>query len=35
MALGVKGHNMSLTEIGFTFYGVEFKFNPLFPCWAG
>jgi uncharacterized membrane protein YfcA len=26
---------MSLTNIGFTFYGVEFKFNPLYPVLGG
>lgn len=34
-ALGVKVTSMSLTNVGFTFYGVEFKFNPLYPLIGG
>lgn len=34
-SLGVKVIKMSLTEITFTFYGVEFKFNPLIPLLGG
>ena len=34
-ALGVKVTKMSLTQICFTFYGVEFKFNPLIPLFGG
>ncbi|HBG21331.1 MAG: hypothetical protein A2X81_16265 [Desulfobacterales bacterium GWB2_56_26] len=33
--LGVKVTSMSLTNISFTFYGVEFKFNPLYPLLGG
>lgn len=34
-ALGVKVTQMSLTNISFTFYGVDFKFNPLIPLVGG
>jgi len=34
-ALGVKVTKMGLTQICFTFYGVEFKFNPLIPLFGG
>jgi uncharacterized membrane protein YfcA len=34
-ALGVKVTKMSVTQICFTFYGVEFKFNPLIPLIGG
>ncbi len=34
-SLGVKVVKMSLTQIAFTFYGVEFKFNPLIPFFGG
>ncbi len=34
-SLGVKVVRMSLTQIAFTFYGVEFKFNPLIPFFGG
>jgi uncharacterized membrane protein YfcA len=34
-ALGVKVTKMSVTEIVFTFYGVEFRFNPLIPLIGG
>ncbi|MBU1566609.1 MAG: sulfite exporter TauE/SafE family protein [Proteobacteria bacterium] len=34
-ALGVKVTKISLTQILFTFYGVEFKFNPLIPLFGG
>ena len=34
-ALGVKVTKFSLTEVVFTFYGVEFKFNPLIPFVGG
>jgi uncharacterized membrane protein YfcA len=34
-ALGVKVVKMSVTEIVFTFYGVEFRFNPLIPLIGG
>jgi uncharacterized membrane protein YfcA len=34
-ALGVKVTKFSFTEITFTFYGVEFKFNPLIPLIGG
>jgi len=34
-SLGVKVTKFSLTEISFTFYGVEFKFNPLIPLVGG
>ena len=34
-SLGVKVTKFSLTEIKFTFYGVEFKFNPLIPLLGG
>ncbi len=34
-SLGVKVIKMSVTEITFTFYGVEFKFNPLIPLLGG
>ena len=34
-ALGVKVTKISLTRIDFTFYGVEFKFNPLIPLIGG
>jgi len=34
-SLGVKVTKFSLTEITFTFYGVEFKFNPLIPLVGG
>jgi hypothetical protein len=34
-SLGVKVTGMSLTQITFTFYGVEFKFNPLIPLFGG
>ncbi|BDD89320.1 UPF0721 transmembrane protein [Desulfofustis limnaeus] len=34
-SLGVKVTKMSLTQIMFTFYGVEFKFNPLIPFFGG
>ncbi len=34
-ALGVKVTKMSFTQICFTFYGVEFKFNPLIPLLGG
>ena len=33
--LGVKVIKMSLTQVDFTFYGVEFKFNPLYPLLGG
>jgi uncharacterized protein len=33
--LGVKVTRFALTEIRFTFYGVEFKFNPLIPLIGG
>jgi uncharacterized membrane protein YfcA len=33
-ALGVKTTSFSLTRISFTFYGVEFSFNPIIPCSA-
>jgi len=34
-ALGVKVVKFSVTEVVFTFYGVEFKFNPLIPLLGG
>ncbi|MGW8194795.1 MAG: sulfite exporter TauE/SafE family protein [Desulforhopalus sp.] len=34
-ALGVKVVKVSATEVVFTFYGVEFKFNPLVPLLGG
>ncbi|EKD34729.1 MAG: hypothetical protein ACD_75C02215G0001 [uncultured bacterium] len=34
-SLGVKVTNLALTRIDFTFYGVEFKFNPLIPLVGG
>ncbi len=34
-ALGVKVTKFSITEVVFTFYGVEFKFNPLIPFLGG
>ncbi len=34
-SLGVKVTQMGLTKIVFTFYGVEFKFNPLIPFFGG
>jgi uncharacterized protein len=34
-ALGVKITKFSVTEVLFTFYGVEFKFNPLIPLAGG
>lgn len=34
-SMGVKVTGMSLTQIRFTFYGVEFKFNPLIPVVGG
>ncbi|MFH2065388.1 MAG: sulfite exporter TauE/SafE family protein [Pseudomonadota bacterium] len=34
-ALGVKITKMSITQITFTFYGVEFRFNPLIPLVGG
>ncbi len=34
-SLGVKVTKFSLTQITFTFYGVEFKFNPLIPLLGG
>lgn len=34
-SLGVKVTKFSLTEVTFTFYGVEFKFNPLIPLIGG
>jgi len=34
-SLGVKVTSFSLTQICFTFYGVEFKFNPLIPLLGG
>lgn len=34
-SLGVKVTKMSFTQICFTFYGVEFKFNPLIPLFGG
>lgn len=34
-SLGVKVIKMSVTEITFAFYGVEFKFNPLIPLLGG
>lgn len=34
-SMGVKVTKMSLTQITFTFYGVEFKFNPLIPLLGG
>ncbi len=34
-ALGVKVTKFSVTEVIFTFYGVEFKFNPLIPFLGG
>lgn len=34
-ALGVKVTKFSLTEVLFTFYGVEFRFNPLIPLIGG
>lgn len=33
--LGVKMTNFSFGRIAFTFYGVEFSFNPLFPIFGG
>ena len=33
--LGVKVLKMSITQVDFTFYGVEFKFNPLYPLLGG
>ena len=33
--MGVKVQKFSLTEARFTFYGVEFKFNPLLPFFGG
>jgi uncharacterized protein len=33
--LGVKMTKFSLGKIAFTFYGVEFSFNPLFPVFGG
>lgn len=33
--LGVKVKNFNLSKIAFTFYGVEFSFNPLFPIIGG
>ncbi|WP_031387436.1 sulfite exporter TauE/SafE family protein [Desulfonatronum thiodismutans] len=33
--LGVKMTKFSLGKIAFTFYGVEFSFNPLFPIFGG
>jgi len=35
VALGVKVVKFSATEVVFTFYGVEFKFNPLIPLLGG
>jgi hypothetical protein len=35
VSLGVKVTKFSLTQITFTFYGVEFKFNPLIPLLGG
>jgi hypothetical protein len=34
-SLGVKVTKFSFTEVTFTFYGVEFKFNPLIPLLGG
>ena len=34
-SLGVKVVSFSATEVKFTFYGVEFKFNPLIPLLGG
>jgi uncharacterized membrane protein YfcA len=34
-ALGVKTTSFSLTRISFTFYGVEFSFNPIIPLLGG
>ncbi len=34
-SMGVKVTLFSMTEIRFTFYGVEFKFNPLIPFFGG
>ncbi len=34
-ALGVKVTQFSITQVVFTFYGVEFKFNPLLPLLGG
>jgi uncharacterized protein len=34
-ALGVKVVKMGVTQIVFTFYGVEFRFNPLIPLFGG
>ncbi len=34
-SLGVKVTKFSLTQVCFTFYGVEFKFNPLIPLVGG
>jgi len=34
-SMGVKVTQFSLTQITFTFYGVEFKFNPLIPLLGG
>ncbi|SHO47846.1 hypothetical protein SAMN02745220_01993 [Desulfopila aestuarii DSM 18488] len=34
-AMGVKVTEISITSIKFTFYGVEFKFNPLIPFLGG
>lgn len=34
-SLGVKVIKFSMTEVKFTFYGVEFKFNPLIPFLGG
>jgi uncharacterized protein len=34
-SLGVKVVKMSLTQVVFTFYGVEFKFNPIIPLIGG
>lgn len=33
--LGVKVTNLSLKKMSFTFYGVEFSFNPIFPVLGG
>lgn len=33
--LGVKVQSMSLSKLSFTFYGVEFSFNPIYPLIGG
>ncbi len=34
-AMGVKITNLGLTNVGFTFFGVEFKFNPILAAFGG